>query len=233
MGREKTVGILGGMGPQATADFMTKIIQATHAETDQENIHMLVDCNPKVPPRVEAILRGGESSGPAMAEMAVRLEQAGADFLVIACNTAHYYYKDVVEAVHIPVLNLLDMAAAFLKRQKIDSVLVLGTEALLRAGLYKEALAKQGIQALEPDGNCLPEVLAAIAAVKAGHIEQAQMHAVRVMRWCEDHKIHTALLGCTELPIAFQGIEGMVRLVDPAIISARAIVMEAKGIPPA
>lgn len=230
MDQEKTVGILGGMGPQATADFMAKIIQATCAETDQENIHMLVDCNPKVPPRVEAILHGGESSGPAMARMAARLEQAGADFLVIACNTAHYYYKDVAEAVHIPVLNLLDMTAAFLKQQKIDSILVLGTEALLRTGLYKEALAKQGIQTLEPDDSCLPEVLAAIAAVKSGYIEQARMHAIRIMQWCGNHQIHTALLGCTELPIAFQGIESIVRLVDPAIISAKAIVLEAKGI---
>lgn len=230
MGREKTVGILGGMGPQATADFMTKIIQATHADTDQENIHMLVDCNPKVPPRVEAILHGGESSGPAMAEMAVGLERAGADFLVIACNTAHYYYPDVAQAVRIPVMNLLDMAAEDLKRQNVGSVLVLGTEALLRAGLYKQALSRQGIEAMEPDESCQRDVLAAIAAVKAGRMEEARLHAVRVMRWCEDRQIHTALLGCTELPIAFQGIEGRVRLVDPALISARAIVLAAKGI---
>ncbi|MEG1858206.1 MAG: amino acid racemase [Pseudoflavonifractor sp.] len=228
--QEKTVGILGGMGPQATADFMVKIIQATHAKTDQDNIHMLVDCNPKVPPRVEAILHGGESSGPAMVEMALGLERAGADFLVIACNTAHYYYPDVVDAVHIPVLNLLELTAHFLREQALESVMILGTEALLRTELYHRALEREQIQPIQPPPECLKDTLEAIALVKMGRIEDAHVCAARVMALCEKQKVPAVILGCTELPIAFQGVAGSVRLFDPGCISAEVIVRTAKGL---
>ena len=104
---EKIVGILGGMGPEATVDLMQRIIRLTRAVDDIDHIRCIVDNNPKVPSRIKAIIEGdGEDPGPCMADMANRLETWGADFLVIACNTAHFYYNAVQDAVDIPVINL-------------------------------------------------------------------------------------------------------------------------------
>ena len=229
MSKEKVLGILGGMGPQATADFMSKIIRATKAGRDQENIRMLVDCNPKVPPRVEAILAGGQSAGPAMVEMAAGLERCGADMLVIACNTAHYYYPDVAEAVNIPVLNLIELTAGFLKDQGVEEVLLLGTLALIRTGLYEVPLQAAGIRLRLPSTDALTDTLEAIRSVKVGQMDRAYHHAEKVARWCEEEGISQVILGCTELPIAFGGVKSAIRFYDPGEISAVAIVREIKG----
>lgn len=229
MSKEKVLGILGGMGPQATADFMIKIIRATKAGRDQENIRMLVDCNPKVPPRVEAILAGGQSAGPAMAEMAAGLERCGADMLVIACNTAHYYYLNVAEAVSIPVLNLIDLTVDFLKDQGVEEVLLLGTLALLQAGLYEVPLQAVGIRLRLPSTVALTDTLEAIRSVKAGKMDRAYRHAEKVARWCKEEGISQVILGCTELPIAFDGVKSAIRFYDPGEISAEAIVRKIKG----
>src|SRR5210317_1086324 len=110
--QEKTVGILGGMGPEATVDLMRRIIRLTPALDDADHIRCIVDNNPKVPSRIKAIIEGdGEDPGPCMADMGRRLESWGADFLVIACNTAHFYYGAVQQAVNIPVVNLIDLVA--------------------------------------------------------------------------------------------------------------------------
>ena len=91
------VGILGGMGPAATVDLVSKILAATDAARDQDHLHLIVDCNPKVPNRNEAVDGTGPSPAPALVAMARRLEAAGADFLVMACNTAHAWEAEIRE----------------------------------------------------------------------------------------------------------------------------------------
>lgn len=109
---EKTAGILGGMGPEATVDLMRRIIAHTDARDDVDHVRCIVDNNPKVPSRIKALLEGdGISPGPCLADMARRLEAWGADFLCMACNTAHMYYGEVKAAVTIPALNMIELAA--------------------------------------------------------------------------------------------------------------------------
>jgi aspartate racemase len=103
----KTVGVLGGMGPEATVDFMATVVAMTPVKTDQDHVHMIVDNDPSIPPRQDAILRSGADPGPAMARMAKGLETAGADFLVMPCNTAHAFSKAVTAAVDIPLLSII------------------------------------------------------------------------------------------------------------------------------
>ena len=113
---EKIVGIIGGMGPEATVDLMQRIIRLTPALDDIDHIRCIVDNNPKVPSRIKAIIEGdGEDPSPCMADMGRRLETFGADFLVIACNTAHYYYAAVQKAVNIPVINMIDIVSHHVK----------------------------------------------------------------------------------------------------------------------
>ena len=119
--KDKTVGIIGGMGPEATVDLMQRIIRLTPARDDIDHIRCIVDNNPKVPSRIKAIIeKTGEDPGPCMADMGRRLENAGADFLVIACNTAHYYYDAVQKAVSIPVINLIELVSNYVKNEFPD-----------------------------------------------------------------------------------------------------------------
>src|SRR5690606_12590051 len=104
---ELVVGVLGGLGPEATHDFLGKVLASTGARADQEHLHILIDCNPKVPNRNEAIAARGPSAGPALAAMARRLEAAGADFLVMPCNTASYYQREIEAAAPIPFVGIV------------------------------------------------------------------------------------------------------------------------------
>ncbi len=106
--RQPVVGVVGGMGPEATVELMRRVIRATPARDDADHIHMIVDNNPKVPSRIKALIEGtGEDPGPTLAAMARGLEAAGADFLVIPCNTAHHYLPVIRTAVSIPVLDMI------------------------------------------------------------------------------------------------------------------------------
>ena len=104
----KMVGVIGGMGPDATVDLMRRVLAATPANDDIDHVRMIVDNNPQVPSRIKALIdKTGESPGPCMADMGKRLQNYGVDFLVIPCNTAHHYYRNVVDAVRVPVLNMI------------------------------------------------------------------------------------------------------------------------------
>ena len=109
--KEKVVGIIGGMGPAATVDLMGRIIKATPALDDVDHIRVVVDNNPKVPSRIQALIKGdGESPEPCLIEMARKLAAWGVDLLAMPCNTAHYYHQALQDAVAVPFLNMIDLA---------------------------------------------------------------------------------------------------------------------------
>ena len=108
--KDKTVGILGGMGPEATIDLFARIVKHTHAKKDDDHLRIIIDNNPKMPSRQDAILKGGESPVPAMRETARNLERAGADFIIIGANTPHYFYDEIKDAVRIPFLHIIEEA---------------------------------------------------------------------------------------------------------------------------
>lgn len=108
---EKVIGILGGMGPEATIDLFYKIIKLTPAEKDQDHLRIIIDNNPKIPDRIAAILGKGEDPLPVLQETARNLEKAGADFIIIPCNTAHYFLSSIQESIKIPILNMIEETA--------------------------------------------------------------------------------------------------------------------------
>ena len=108
---EKTVGVIGGMGPEATVEFMRRLVAAIPAQDDSDHLHVIADNNPKIPSRIKAILEGGgEDPTPVLVAMARKLEAMGADVLTIPCNTAHYYHPAIAEAVGIPVLDMVGLS---------------------------------------------------------------------------------------------------------------------------
>ena len=163
----KIPGVLGGMGPDATVDFMAKVISLTRGEKDQDNIQMLVDHNPTVPNRQDAILGEGEDPGPALAAMARRLEAAGADFLVMPCNTAHVFEQAIMDAVDIPLVSIIDVTIDAVP-DGCGSVGLLATDGCLRAGVYQRGLEATQLTAIEPTADEMRELMQAIFAIKAG-----------------------------------------------------------------
>jgi len=227
--REKTVGILGGMGPEATVDLMQRIIRLTPALDDADHIRCIVDNNPKVPSRIKAIIEGdGEDPGPCMADMGRRLEAWGADFLTIACNTAHYYYDAVQQAVNIPVINLIDLVAGYVITNfpEQNKVGILASPAVAMTGLYTKRFVRLGIEDVWPDPDHQEHLLGIIKAIKQGDTGSRVRGGYAQV--CENLKrkgAAIAIVACTELSALGEKLP--IQSVDAAEILALEIVQVA------
>ena len=228
--QEKVVGIIGGMGPEATVDLMQRIIKNTSVTDDVDHVRCIVDNNPKIPSRIKALLENsGENPGAHMADMGKRLESYGADFLAIPCNTAHNYHKDVVQAVKIPVLNMVDLAVEAAKKRKPDLELVgiLATPMVRITQLYEKKFAEYGVEVLYPDAKDEERLFATIREIKAGKTGSAQLAALEEIRYNLIAKgAQLCVLACTELGVMLQEDS---TTVDAAEVLAKEIVSFAKG----
>ena len=113
---KKTIGILGGMGPEATLDCFGKIIKNTPAQKDQDHLRVVIDSNPSVPDRTAAIIGNGRSPVPVMAEGCQALEKAGADFIIIPCVSAHFFIDEIQRQANLPILSIFDAVAESITR---------------------------------------------------------------------------------------------------------------------
>ncbi len=229
--KEKIVGILGGMGPEATVDLMQRIIHLTPALDDIDHIRCIVDNNPKIPSRIKAIVEGnGEDPGPCMADMGRRLESWGADFLAIACNTAHHYYNAVQDAVNIPVINLIDIVSNHVKDTypEHDKVGLLASPAVAITGLYTKRFKKLAIEEVWPDPDYQERLFTVIREVKKGNTTTQLLDEYRkVCQNLLNKGAKTAIIGCTELSTL--GGELPIHNIDAAQILALEIVRWAKS----
>ena len=167
----KTVGILGGMGPEATIEFMRRLVAAVPARDDAEHIRMLVDNNPKVPSRIKALIDGtGDDPAPVLARMAKALETAGADFLAMPCNTAHAYLREIEAAVTIPVLDMIGLSVSALAERspRPRTIGLLASPAVRQTGLFATPLSKRGFETIPPNAEEEATLLALIKSIKAG-----------------------------------------------------------------
>ena len=142
---ELTVGVIGGMGPEATVDFMARVLALNDADRDQDHVRLLVDQNPKIPSRQQAILDGAASPEPCLAAMAARLEACDCDFLVMPCNTAHVFADAILAATRIPLVSIIDVTMRAAAATSADRVGLLASAACVDAGVYQRALAKRQI----------------------------------------------------------------------------------------
>ena len=228
--RYRTPGIIGGMGPAATCDLMRKVIDNTDAADDQHNIHLLVDQNTDVPDRTAAILKGGADPMPELIRSAKRLEAAGADFLCMSCNTAHYFHGRLAREVSIPILNMPAESAKELKRRGIRKVGLLATDGTIRTGVYHRYLEEEGIAVIVPDHEDQKTVMSLIYDCVKKNVPASAYPRDGVAKLVGHLKAKGAeayLLACTELPIAFERLGYVEGFVDPTLVLARAIVREA------
>lgn len=229
---QKTAGVLGGMGPEATVDFMAKVIALTDADRDQDHVRMLVDHNPRVPNRQDAILHGGEDPGPVLAQMAARLEAGGADFLVVPCNTAYVFEDAILAATHIPLINIIGVSIAAVQERApgVECVGLLATDGCLESGIYQAGVEEAGLEIEVPTADELVELMTLITAVKAGRQTD---ETARSMAGLADALVSRGagaiIAGCTEIPLVLGADDISVPLVCSTDALAEITVKLATG----
>lgn len=227
--KDLTAGVIGGLGPAATIDFMTRVLALTPATTDQDHVHLLVDQNPAVPDRQDAILEHGGDPGRELAAMAARLEIAGSDFIVMPCNAAHAFKSDIEDAISIPFISIIDTTIDAVPAG-VDTVGILETPACQTAGLYSRALEERGKKCIKLNEESCDELLALVYAVKGGDCGKpvrTSMQAIAaglVVRGAE-----AIILGCTEIPLVLTEYEVEVPLIASTEALAIRTVQLARG----
>ncbi|UCE40402.1 MAG: amino acid racemase [Candidatus Aminicenantes bacterium] len=230
---KKTIGILGGMGPEVTAYFYEQIVKQTKAETDQDHIKALIYSNPKIPPRTDAILKTGPSPTPLILEGFQRLKDSGADFVVMPCVTAHYFYPEVQNQVNIPLISLLDEAVkwAQIEVPELNKAGLVASTGTLESRLFHDAFGKAGIGVIHPEEDEQNQVMEAIfgpKGIKSGFTSGfpketlASVAKILIARGAD-----AIIAGCTEVPLVLKDQDIPVPLIEPLRITARACIIEA------
>ena len=230
---EKVIGILGGMGPEATLNCFAKILAHTPAQKDQDHLRILIDDNPKIPDRTAAILHDGPSPGPAVLESCRALERAGADFIIIPCVTVHYFWEEYAPKSPIPVISLLDVVAEAIKKGHPDfkTVGLMGTDGTVLSGIFQKRLALDGIETLVCDAKAQKSVMQAIYDLKASP-DQAMRQSVTKRFAAAAAGLLTAgargvLAGCTEIPLGLEQKHVAAPYFDSLALLARAAIRKA------
>lgn len=222
----RPIGILGGMGPEATILLQQKLVEVVSAHDDSDHIPLIVDMNPQVPSRIAHLIEGtGIDPASTLVSMAQRLEVAGAMALAMPCNTAHYYADAITRACDIPLLNIVDLAASFAAKTlgAGGSVGILASPALRRTRLFETALAKHGISVIWPadDGA----MLAAIRAIKSdGPCASARDTLLAASTELASAGAGLQLIACSEFSIVADSVSPDVDAVDTIDLLVNAIV---------
>jgi aspartate racemase len=227
---KRVIGVLGGMGPLATADFYTKLVRLTPARTDQEHPRVIIDSNPKIPDRTAGLFGQGPDPTPDLIATARGLVRAGADVIAIPCNSAHAFLGAIRDRVPVPVLDMMHevAAAAAALKPRPQVVGLLATPGTIRARLYHRTLAQQGIAVVDSTPAEDARMLDAIKSVKAGDLGTKVRDRVRAAaRALIDRGAGAIILGCTELPLVMAPNDVPVPVLDGTEILAAAAVREA------
>lgn len=222
------VGVLGGMGPLATIDFMHKMLRATPAAADQEHVPVVVSSIPQVADRTAAFRGEGDSPLPAMLASGRRLVDAGAGLIVMPCNTAHLWWDALAPALGRPMLHLVDAALAETVALAGPGARIglLATDATVASGLYPNRTpAGSGLQWLLPTAaEMLDGVMPGIAAVKRGELDAGRAALQPVARALARRGAQALVLGCTEIPLVLDAASAGLPVVDATAALARRAV---------
>lgn len=223
---KKTIGMIGGMGPLATADLFRKIVLMTDAGCDNDHIRIFVDNNTNIPDRTAAILRGGKDPLQDMTDSIRALERCGADCLVMPCNTAHYFLPRLKERTDLPFLSMLEVTAkACAARYPGKTAAILGTRGTLQTGIYADALRAEHVPYVLPDEIQKDALMDAIYGVKGGvDLETVRAPIEALISEMQARGADYFILGCTELPIVAQELKLKAGFIDPTSELARAAI---------
>lgn len=235
-GRPDKLGVLGGMGPLATADFMTKLMAMTPVQSDLDHIPLIVSSEPQIPSRGNALSDPANYPSP-LPELRARVDflvQAGVQCIAMPCNTAHYWYEEMTQGLKIPFLHIVEAVIAWLEAGGYNGATVglFGTRATVEGKLYETPLLENGFKCLLPTNDTLSElVLPAIDLVKKNRISDARPMLRQAVERMLDAGADVVVLGCTELPIGLDMTDPWTvkHCIDPTEALARACLDWAVG----
>ncbi|NJE84413.1 amino acid racemase [Thermococcus sp. CX2] len=226
---EKVIGILGGMGPLATAELFRRIIEKTPAKRDQDHPRIIIYNNPKIPDRTAFILGKGEDPRPELIEGARKLESWGADFIIMPCNTAHFFAESIQRAIKIPLVSMVEETAKRIEEMGIRKVGLLATDGTIKGLIYHRALLNRGIKIAVPNPEYQKLVMEGIyEGVKAGNLELGRELLLKVAERLE-RRSEAIIAGCTEVSVAIGPDDLGVPLIDPLDVIAEKAVRLALG----
>lgn len=220
----KTVGVLGGMGPESTAHFFHRIIELTPVRSDQEHIPIIIYNNPQVPDRTKAILNQGESPVPTLLKGITILQEAGSDFICIPCNTVHYYFEDMQKHAAIPLVNLIEevVKSALEHGSDLQRVGLLATPGTIKSHLYQNAFQQYGIKVITPEKWSLRDLGSAIHRLKSKSKEFAFIQ--ELANSLKEKDVQALVLGCTELSLIRSDLSVNVPVFDSVEVLAKRVV---------
>jgi aspartate racemase len=229
---DKLVGVIGGMGPEATIDFMSRVLAATPATSDQDHIRMVVENNPRIPSRQLAMRGKGIDPGKSIAEIALRLQAMGADFIVMPCNLAHAWQSDIEAAISVPFISIVEESVrSAVDRSADDSAVgLMTTPGCFTAGLYQQALADAGRPVISQTPDELAETMSLVEQIKGGNKSPQVAEGLRALA---NHLVQRGakvlIAACTEFPLVLDESMFNVAFVSSTDVLAKRTVALALG----
>ncbi|MDV7104963.1 amino acid racemase [Vibrio sp. TH_r3] len=199
----KKLGVLGGMGPMATVDFVRRIVEKSPASSDQEHMAMIISNDPVIPDRTKHIMENGENPLTKMLNNLMTLRESGATKVVIPCNTAHYWLDKLSADEKVSFISIIEAVMSEASRRHMSKVGVLATNATIQTGIYTRAIESRSMTAILPTDPQQQQVMQGIYSVKSGKIEQGREMMEPVFDDLIARGAEGVVLGCTEIPIAF------------------------------
>ena len=215
------------MGPEATADLYMRIIRETPVKKDQDHFRVIIDSNSKIPDRTPAILGTGDNPLPVMLETGKTLQKAGADFLIIPCNTAHYFHKELSAGLDVPVLHMINLSAqrASEKYPNVNKAGLLASDGTVVSGLYHNSYGEKGIEIITPRNDSQKQVMEAIYThIKTGNLVDGERLLKKVSEELIADGAELILCGCTEVSIVLKDGDLTVPVLDPLHVLAEEAV---------
>lgn len=226
----KKLGVIGGMGPLATADFYSKLIKMTKIEKESDHIHIYIDSNTEIPDRTKYIIGHGKDPRPALKLSLAKLEEMGSQVIAMPCNTAHYFYEDLNQVCNVKFINMIDETAHYVKKQSTSkSIGLLATKGTYISRIYEEKCEAYGLQIVTPPDELQEIVMNLIYGIKRESSNIDTLRISKVLDFFSDKEIDIIILGCTELPVAMEMIGIERNWIDPTLILARACIKAVGG----
>lgn len=230
------VGIIGGVGPAATVDFINKIIRNTDAKRDQDHIKLVVEHNPQIPDRTENLVAEGPDPTIALYSACKKLEANDADLIAIPCNTAHAFVERIQPYLSIPIINMLFETVEYIRTRHADfsTIGLLATTGTVKSRVYHDLIQKAGLRVVVPENDYQAKVMSAIYGdhgVKAGYTDgPCRIELLQALDNVVNQGAEIVILGCTELPLIVAQTDNYtvagksVAILDPTEILARKCV---------
>ena len=229
--KEKIIGIIGGMGPEATIDLFQKIVKHSPAKQDQDHLRIIIDNNPKIPDRSKAILQKGENPLPELIATAQNLERAGANLIIMPCNTAHFFYDDLQKKINIPIIHMIKETALYIRKAfpNIQRISLFATKGTYKTMLYQTFLNKRDIETLIPTQDEQNKIMNIIYGIKAGN--RLDLLKKDILKLAENQIAKNAqgiIAGCTEIPLILKNEDIDLPVIDPTLVLAEKAIERAK-----